>query len=96
MRRLLIGLLALVPAQSVSGPALPEGHVTQRYRTVRVDTPPVIGGDLRDPAGQQQADVLADLVQQIPEQARSGTDVDGRLTHQSRSLQTKLTYRWCW
>ena len=67
VRRLVIGVLALLPAHTASGQALPEGHGTQTYRAVRVEAPPVIDGDLADPIW-QQAEVLADLVQKIPEQ----------------------------
>lgn len=65
VRWLLIGVLAVMPAQGVSGQALPEGHGARIYHAVRVETPPVLDGDLRDPVWQEAA-VLADLVQQIP------------------------------
>ena len=73
IRRLVIGVLALLPAQTVLGQALPEGHGTQTYRAVRVETPPVIDGDLADPIW-QQAEVITDLV---PGTGRVGTGEAG-------------------
>ncbi len=67
IRGLVVGVLATPPVHAVSGQALPEGHETRTYRAVRVETAPVIDGDLADPIW-QQAEVLADLVQKVPEQ----------------------------
>ena len=63
---LLVELLLVFPAGLAAGQALPDGHGERTYRAVRVDTPPVIDGDLSDPAW-QQAEVSADFVQQIPD-----------------------------
>ena len=64
---LLINLLLVCPAEPAAGQTLPEGHGERSYRAVRVEAPPVIDGDLADPIW-QQAEVIADLVQKIPEQ----------------------------
>ena len=63
---LLITLLLVRPAGLAAGQALPDGHGERSYRAIRVDTPPVIDGDLSDPAW-QQAEASADFVQQIPD-----------------------------
>lgn len=63
---LVVGLLVVSSATPALGQALPEDHGTQTYRAARVGVPPVIDGDLSDPAW-QQGEVLTELIQRLPE-----------------------------
>jgi hypothetical protein len=109
IRGLMIGALVVVSARSVLGQVLPEGHGTQTYRAVRVDTPPVIDGDLDDPVW-RRAEVLTDLAQQIPNLgARPSEATEARVLYDDDALyvsfyvyesdpsartRTMLRYRW--
>ena len=106
---LVIGVLAALPAHAASGQALPESHGAQTYRAVRVETPPVIDGDLDDPVW-QRAEMIADLVQQIPSPgAQPSERTEARVLYDDDALyvsfyafesgasartRTMLRYRW--
>ncbi len=62
---LALGLIVLPAGQALAGQALPPDHGALTYRAVRVDTPPVLDGDLSDAAWRGAA-VISTLVQQVP------------------------------
>ena len=83
---LLVNLLMVFPARPVAAQVLPEGHGERIYRAVRVDTPPVIDGDLADPIW-QQAEVIADLVQQVPDHgAQPSERTEARILYDDDAL----------
>lgn len=63
---LAIGLLLLSSGTLASGQALPDDREKPTYRARRVESPPVIDGDLSDPAW-QQSNVITELFQRVPD-----------------------------
>jgi hypothetical protein len=103
-----IGVIALLISPA-AGQTFPADSAKPAYRAVRVETPPVIDGDLSD-AVWQQAVLLTELHQAVPEEGGTPSEkTDVRVVYDDsalyvafyayeanpgRSTRTMMRYRW--
>jgi hypothetical protein len=102
-------VVCVLACARVSGQSLPSDRGEYTYRATRVATPPAIDGDLSD-AAWQQAEVLTQFVQSVPQQGGPPTErTEARVVYDDDALyaafyahesnpaattRTMMRYRW--